>query len=101
MGRSAWLRDGVLVAAAMAIGWWAHGGAAVHAASSSNAPGELSFQFVKNDLNNALTMYDPAQHVLYVYQGASATGLATVNCSYMFHIARAGAPIQRENCRPY
>ena len=40
----------------MAIGWWAHGGAAVHA---SSAPvGELSFQFVKSDLNNALTVYD-------------------------------------------
>jgi hypothetical protein len=99
MGRSAWLRDGVLVGAAMAIGWWAHGGVAVHAATA--AAGELSFQFVKNDLNNALTMYDPAQRVLYVYQGASATGLGTVNCSYMFHIGKAGAPIQRENCKPY
>jgi hypothetical protein len=98
MGRSGWLRDGVLVVAAMAIGWWAHGGHAVHAASAP--AGELSFQFVKNDLNNALTVYDSTQHVLYVYQGASATGSATVNCSYMFHIAKAGAPIQRENCKP-
>lgn len=62
--------------------------------------GELSFQFVKSDLNNALTVYDSGQHVLYVYQGASSTGSATVNCSYMFHIAKAGAPIQRENCKP-
>ena len=99
MSRSAWLRDGVLVAAAMAIGWWAHGSAAVHAASAPM--GELSFQFVKSDLNNALTMYEPGARVLYVYQGASATGSATVNCSYMFHIAKAGGPIQRENCNPY
>lgn len=89
----------VLVLAAIAIGWWAHGGIAVDAGS---APvGELSFQFVKSDLNNALTVYDSSQHVLYVYQGASATGAATVNCSYMFHINKAGAPIQRENCKPY
>ncbi|HEY4009727.1 MAG TPA: hypothetical protein VGM11_06215 [Acidobacteriaceae bacterium] len=97
MKRSAWWREGVLIAAASATGWWAHGGAAVHA---SSAPvGELSFQFVKSDLNNALTVYDSGQRVLYVYQGASATGAATVNCSYMFHIARAGAAIQRENCQ--
>jgi hypothetical protein len=87
-----------LVAAAMAIGWWAHSDVAVRA---SSAPvGELSFQFVKSDLNNALTVYDPGARVLYVYQGASATGSATVNCSYMFHITRAGGPIQRENCKP-
>jgi hypothetical protein len=52
-------------------------------------------------LNNALTEYDSGQRVLYVYQGASATGSATVNCSYMFHINKAGTPIQRENCKPY
>jgi hypothetical protein len=97
MSRSGWLRDGVLVAAAMAIGWWAHGDVVVRAASAPT--GELSFQFVKSDLNNALTMYDAESRVLYVYQGASATGAATVNCSYMFHIAKAGAPIQRENCK--
>jgi hypothetical protein len=96
--KRAWWREGVLVAAAAVTGWWAHGGAAVHA---SSAPiGELSFQFVKSDLNNALTVYDSGERVLYVYQGASATGAATVNCSYMFHIARAGAAIQRENCKP-
>jgi hypothetical protein len=99
MKTSSWLRNCVLVVAAMAIGWWAHGGDAVHA---SGAPvGELSFQFVKSDLNNALTVYDSAARVLYVYQAASATGAATVNCSYMFHIAKAGGPIQRENCKPY
>ena len=94
-----WLCGCLLVVVAMAIGWWAHGGVAVHA--SSAAVGELSFQLVKSDLNNALTVYDASQHVLYVYQGASATGAATVNCSYMFHIGKGGAPIQRENCKPY
>lgn len=94
-----WLKDGAFVVTAMAIGWWAHGGAAVHA--SSAPAGELSFQFVKSDLNNALTVYDAGARVLYVYQGASATGAATVNCSYMFHISKAGGPIQRENCKPY
>jgi len=99
MQTSGWSRNGVLVVAAMAIGWWAHGGVAVHAGS---APvGELNFQFVKSDLNNALTVYDSGSRVLYVYQGASATGAATVNCSYMFHIAKAGGPIQRENCKAY
>ena len=93
-----WLRSGAFVVAAMAIGWWAHNSAAVHA--SSAPAGELSFQFVKSDLNNALTVYDAGARVLYVYQGASATGAATVNCSYMFHINKAGAPIQRENCKP-
>lgn len=98
MRASGWSGNSALVVAAMAIGWWAHGGRTVHA---SSAPvGELSFQFVKSDLNNALTVYDSGQHVLYVYQGASANGSATVNCSYMFHIAKAGAPIQHENCKP-
>lgn len=97
MNRSTWLRDCALVAAAAAIGWWAHQGTAVHAATVP--AGDISFQFVKSDLNNALTMYDPGARVLYVYQGASATGSANVNCSYMFHIGKAGAPIQRENCK--
>ena len=98
MKASGWLGSCALVLVAAAIGWWAHGGVAVHANSAPQS--ELSFQFVKSDLNNALTVYDAGQHVLYVYQGASATGSATVNCSYMFHINRAGAPIQRENCKP-
>jgi hypothetical protein len=98
MRREAWWSECVLLAAAVVGGWWMHGGPAVHAASAP--AGELNFQFVKSDLNNALTVYDSGQRVLYVYQGASATGAATVNCSYMFHIARAGAPIQRENCTP-
>jgi hypothetical protein len=93
------MRDGVLVAAALAIGWWAHSGVAVQANSSSHASGELSFQFMKNDINNSLTIYDAGEHVLYVYQGASSLGASKINCSYMFHIANAGAPIQRENCR--
>jgi hypothetical protein len=99
MRTSDWLRSGLLAVAATAIGWWAHGRETVHASSAPG--GELSFQFVKSDLNNALTVYDSGAHVLYVYQGASATGAATVNCSYMFHIAKAGAAIQRENCKPY
>ena len=99
MRTSGWLVNCALVIAAMVIGWWAHDGAAVHA--SSAPAGELSFQFVKSDLNNALTVYDAGARVLYVYQGASATGAATVNCSYMFHLSKAGAPIQRENCKPY
>lgn len=98
MKTSGWFGNCVLVVAAMAIGWWAHGGAAVRA--SSVPVGELNFQFVNNNLNNALTVYDPGSHVLYVYQGASATGAAIVNCSYMFHISRIGEPIQRENCKP-
>ena len=99
MRTSGWLSNCVLVVAAMAIGWWAHGNAAVHASSAPE--GELSFQFVKSDLDNALTVYDSGARVLYVYQGASAIGAATVNCSYMFHINKAGGPIQRENCKPY
>jgi len=98
MRASGWLSNCVLVVAAMAIGWWAHGGPAVHA--SSVPVGELSFQFVKSDLNNALTVYDPGGRVLYVYQAATATGSASVNCSYMFRIAKAGGTIQRENCKP-
>jgi hypothetical protein len=98
MKRTMSLREGVLLLVAAAAGWWAHGGAAVHAASTPM--GELSFQFVKSDLNNALTVYDSGQRVLYVYQGASAAASNNVNCSYMFHIAKAGAAIQRENCKP-
>lgn len=99
MKTSGWLGNCALVVAAMAIGWWAHGGAAVHASSAPE--GQLSFQFVKSDLNNALTVYDSGARVLYVYQGASASGGASVNCSYMFHINKAGGPIERENCRPF
>ena len=96
MSKSMWIRDGILVAAAMTVGWWANG-ERVQAATAS-APEESSYQFMSNNLDNALTVYSPQERTLYVYQGASALGSSHVNCSYKFHIPRIGSALERENC---
>jgi hypothetical protein len=88
------VRDGVLVVFALVVGWWAHGGRPVQAAAE-----DYSYQFMSNNVNNALTVYDPHTRTVYVYQGVSSLGGSHVNCSYMFHMTYAGQPIERENCK--
>jgi hypothetical protein len=90
---SSWLRDGVLVALAFAIGWWAHTGRSVHAQSS-----DVLFQFESLNPNSALSLYYPDQRTIYIYQPA-AVGYSTLNCAFLFKLGDAGGPVERKQCK--
>ena len=94
MQRTGLLRDAVMLAAAAAIGWWAHGGKRrVEAASEAN----MVYQFDSLTPGSSLTLYNAEERTLYVYHGATA-GNSHLSCSFRYRIPRAGAPIDRENC---
>jgi hypothetical protein len=88
-----WLRDGVLIALAFAIGWWAHNTRAVHAQNS-----DVFFQFESLNPNSALSLYYPEQQTIYVYQPA-AVGYSTLNCAFLFKLGTPGGKIQRQPCK--
>jgi hypothetical protein len=92
----AYVREGVMIAAALMIGWWARG-VDRQVAAASAVPSNLVYQFSNAGPGISLTMYNPGEQMLYVYQGATM-GNSHVNCSYRFHIQQPGAPIERENC---
>ncbi len=97
MTRATWVRDGVLMAAAMAVGWWAHGGRQVEAASAGASNPGLSYQFNSVGSERGLSILNKDSQTIYVYNSAF-TGNQHMNCSYKFHIQKFGEVIQRENC---
>ena len=100
------VRNALLLAAAAATGWWARGvrvspvlaqGDGEHGSNRSSGSDGLAFQLSGVNPETALTIWNPSNHTLYIYQGA-VMGNSNVNCSFSFHVDRAGAPIQRQNC---
>lgn len=100
------IRDGVLVAIALAVGWWVRGAdksvLAQRSGSSSSARGGVSdatlgFQFQGPEPQQSLSIYNPENHTLYVYPRVGQ-GNAHISCEYSFRIERPGAPIDRQNC---
>jgi hypothetical protein len=98
------LRGLVVVCAAVAIGWWAKGaGTPVLAqrsgsSSSSARSGEgLEFQMSGAGPGAVLTLFNPGNRTLYVYQRIGE-GNSHISCSYSFTVSSPGAPIDRENC---
>ncbi len=91
-----WLRDAVLVAAAVGVGWWMHGVGAVHAAGGD---GGMAFQFTPGGDQSSLAVYDPEERTLYVYPRVGV-GNSHIGCQYMFHLRRMGDSIDREICKP-
>jgi hypothetical protein len=98
----------LLTASALAAGYAAHtlqdGLQTVHAQShgSSSQPRTdepLDFQLSGIGPTSALTVYNPVEHVLYVYQGVTQ-GDAHVNCSFSLRISHPGAAVERRNCAP-
>lgn len=89
-----WLRDGVLIALAFAIGWWAHTARTVHAQNS-----DVFFQFESLNPNSALSLYYPDQQTIYIYQPA-AVGYSKLNCAFMFKLGAPGGQVQRQQCKP-
>lgn len=90
----AWLRDGVLVVLALAIGWWARPGSRVQAQSSN-----VSFQMQNVNGGTSLAVYYPNGQLIYVYPGA-AVGYSKINCAYEFRLSGPGGAIEREPCKP-
>ena len=87
--RAGWLRELVLLLAALAIGWWAHGGRNVQAAS----PGDFQFQMQGSDL----LIYSASSHTVSVYKDADR-GNSALACSYEFLIGGSRAPVERKSC---
>ncbi len=97
------LRGFVVVFATAAVGWWAKGAGnpvlAQHSGSSSSSrSGEgLEFQMSGTGPAAVLTVFNPGNRTLYVYQRIGE-GNSHVSCSYGFTVSTPGAPIERENC---
>ena len=91
------LRDVTLLAAAAAIGWWAHG-ANTTVQAQHNAPEGLGFEYGGLGPDGQLTLYNNANHTLYVYPSIGRSSSSHVSCLYSVHVERAGAPLERENC---
>lgn len=92
----------ILPVAAFALGcavttWLSHS-RPVQAAATPDPVG-LSYQFQNIGPQSSLTIYNPADHILTVYQGAT-TGNDHLSCTYQYRIARPGASIERRNCQP-
>jgi hypothetical protein len=88
------LREALIALAALSLGWWAHTSPVrVHAAE----PTDLRFELSGFGPTTALSVYNPTDHTIYVYQNAIA-GNSRVQCTYSFHLGRLGGPIDRQNC---
>lgn len=73
-----------------------------HSSSSSSTASSdepLTFQFSEMNNQTAFTVYNAAEHTLYVYQGLTSSG-AHMNCTFTLHLARLGGPVERQNCAP-
>jgi hypothetical protein len=98
------LRTALVLTAAIALGYTARtfqtGVRPVEAQThgDTHADGSLSFQF-NSEIGPAsgLTIYNPTEHTLYVYQGITQ-GNSHVNCSFTLHIGHLGGPVDRQNC---
>ena len=64
-------------------------------ASASREP--LEFQLSGVGPATALTVWNPVDKNLYVYQGINSGG-SHISCSFSLQITRPGAPIDRQNC---
>ncbi len=96
------IRDLAFLCLAIAVGWWARdAGKTVWASSSSSASrgsdAGLDFQMMGAGPQAALTVYNPGNRTLYVYQRIGE-GNSNISCSYSFTVSNPGGPIQRANC---
>jgi hypothetical protein len=86
------VRDALLLAAAFAIGWWAHGTRVVRAADEN-----LAFQLHGLDTSDALLVYQPDKRAIYIYRSVM-TGNSALQCSYRLQLGEPGGVIRRELC---
>jgi len=86
-------REVLIALAALATGWWAHDSRPVHAAE----PTAVYYQFSGDGPFTSLSVYNPADGTIYVYQGIN-TGLSNRYCTYSFRLGKLGGPIDRQVC---
>jgi hypothetical protein len=86
-------REALIALAALAIGWWAHDSRSVHAAE----PPTVYYQFSGEGPGTSLSLYNPADGTIYVYQGVT-TGYSYRYCTYSFRLGKLGGPVERQNC---
>lgn len=98
------VRGVALVCLAVAVGWWARGAgttvlAQKSSSSSSSRGGDtgLEFQMTGAGPQAALTVYNPGNKTLYVYQRIGE-GNSHISCAYSFTVTAPGGPIDRANC---
>jgi hypothetical protein len=100
------VRGLALVCLAVAVGWWARGASSPvlaqksSSSSSSSRGGDagLEFQLTGAGPQAMLTVYNPENRTLYVYQRIGEGG-SNISCSYRFTVSNPGGPIQRSNCQ--
>jgi hypothetical protein len=92
-----WARNGLALAAVLALGFWLSAGHTVNASSYDTAGNGVQFQLTGVDESSSLLVYQPATKTVYVYRGAT-TGNSALQCSYMFQLTRPGEVIRRVPC---
>lgn len=94
------LREVLIASAALVVGLVAGRWAQIRPVQAAAEPAlELSYQFQNISPQSSLTIYNPADHILTVYQGATS-GNDHLSCTYQYKITRPGSPIERKNCQP-
>jgi hypothetical protein len=93
------VRGLALVCLAVAVGWWARaaGTTVLAQKSSRGSDAGLEFQMTGAGPQAALTVYNPGNRTLYVYQRIGE-GNSHISCSYSFTVSNPGGPIERANC---
>jgi hypothetical protein len=91
------IRNGLVCAGVLALGYWLGAGGTVKASSSYASMGDVQFQLAGVNEHSSLLVYQPGTKTVYVYQGAT-TGNSNLQCSFQFQLGRPGGAIQRLPC---
>ena len=83
----------VLMLFAGFMGWFAHTPPRAVSAASVNA----EVQMEGSGTAAQLSLYNAAEHSIYVYQGVSGGG-QSLRCSYRLHFNNPGGLLERSNC---
>ncbi|MGD0097406.1 MAG: hypothetical protein ABSB60_12985 [Terracidiphilus sp.] len=94
---SVWLRNGLVLAGLLALGYLLGANRTVKASSSSASSGDLQFQLGSVSEHSSLLVYQPETKTVYVYQGAT-TGNSNLQCSFKYQLGAPGGAIQRVPC---
>jgi hypothetical protein len=91
------VRNGLMLAGVLALGYWLGAGGTAKASSSSASTDDVQFQLAGVNANSSLLVYQPGTRTVYVYQGAT-TGNSYLQCSFKFQLGTPGGAIQRLPC---
>lgn len=95
------LRNALVLVAALALGWWMRGANApvlAQRGSATSSSENLAFQMIGTGPDSSLVLYNRQTHELYVYARAGA-GASMVPCTYSLLVTEPGLPLKRTNCQ--